>query len=136
MKITPSNYKKDKLYPAVARAVSELLKTEGVVAPVQLLMQMERLSKPRYEGWRFGRIRYLERVFAGSLGKANRILRILEYHARALNLQPSQTVYHKWGKGGKRIKLQFSKSGHPRLEQAYSRHYVPRKKIRQTKQDQ
>jgi hypothetical protein len=39
-------------------------------------------------------------------------------------LKPSNTVYHKWGKGGKRILLRFSKTGAPALEAAYSRHYV------------
>ena len=135
MKITSSNYKKDKLYAAEARAITEILKTETVVAPVEVLMQMQRISKPRYEDWRFRRIPYLEKVFVGSLGKANRILRILEFHARAIGLQPSQTVYHKWGKGGKRFTLRFSKSAHPRLEQAYSRHYVTGKKPKRIEAD-
>ena len=131
MKVTSSNYKNDKLYPSVARAIAEILKTKTVVAPVEVLLQMERISKSQYEDWRFRRIPHLEKVFHGNLSKANRILRIIEYRARALDLQPSQTVYHKWGKGGKRITLRFSKSGHPHLEQAYSRHYVAGKKSEQ-----
>ncbi len=123
-KLTTNNYKKDKLYPAVARAVAEILKTESVVAPVDVLLRMQRITKQQVEDWRFKRIAYLERVTIGGLGKMYRILRILELHARSLNLKPSQTVYRKWGKGRKRIVLQFSKSGDRNLEKAYSRHYL------------
>ncbi len=126
-KLTSSNYKKDSLYGPVARAMAELLKTKGYVAPVELLLQMQRISKEQYEDWRFARIPYLERVCVGNLSKLSRILRILELHARSMNLTPSQTVYHKWGRGGKRIVLRFSKSGHPNLEAAYSRHYVSKR---------
>ena len=38
-------------------------------------------------------------------------------------LKPSKTVYVSWGKGGKQ-RLQFSKSGHPRIEEAYATHFV------------
>lgn len=123
-KITASNYQKDPLYPGVARAVAEILKTGNVVAPVDVLLQTQRISRQQYEDWRFGRIPYLERVCAGSLPKLNRLLRILDRHARAIGLTPTGTVYHKWGRGGKRIVLRFSKSGDKHLEAAYSRHYV------------
>lgn len=126
-KLTSTNYKQDKLYPGVARAMTELVGSGRVVAPVEVLLRMERITKQQYEDWRFGRIPYLERVCAGSLGKLGRILRILELHARSLGLTPSQTVYHKWGRGGKRIVLRFSKSGHPNLEAAYSRHYLTKR---------
>lgn len=94
------------------------------VAPVDVLLQMQRITKQQVEDWRFGRIDYLERVTLGGLGKMSRILRIIEIHCCKLNLTPSQTAYRKWGKGGKRIVLRFSKSGEPNLEKAYSRHYV------------
>ena len=61
--------------------------------------------------------------FEGNLSKANRILRIIGFHVHDINMVPRQTVYHKWGKGKKRI-LQFSKSGNKVLENAYSRHYI------------
>jgi hypothetical protein len=122
--ITATNYQKDKLYPAVARAVAEILASTNVVTPVELLLRLQRITKAQCEDWRFGRIPYLERVCVGNLSKLSDILRILDYHARAIGLKPSQTVYHKWGRGGKRIVLRFSKSGAPALEAAYARHYV------------
>jgi hypothetical protein len=123
-KITAVNYRKDSLYPKVVRAVAEILETSDVVAPVELLMRLQWLTKQQYEDWRFGRIPYLERVCRGNLSKFNRLLRILDQHARDLKLTPSHTVYRKWGRGKQRIVVRFSKSGEPGLEAAYSRHYV------------
>jgi len=48
-KITGSNYKKDKLYPAVARAIAEIMKTEDAVTPIDVLMRMNRIDKKAYE---------------------------------------------------------------------------------------
>jgi hypothetical protein len=122
--INGSNYQKHQLYVAISRAVAEILKTTNIVSPVEVLLRMERITKAQYEDWRSGRIPYLERVCIGNLSKLGVILRILDHHARAIGLKPSQTVYHKWGRGGKRIVLRFSKSGAPGLEAAYSRHYL------------
>jgi hypothetical protein len=123
-RINQSNYRKHKLYPAIARTVAAILETSNFVAPVEVLLRLQRISKQQHEDWRFGRIPYLERVCIGNLSKMSTILRILEHHARAIGLKPSQTVYHKWGRGGKHIVLRFSKTGQPALEAAYSRHYV------------
>ncbi len=123
-RITESNYQKHKLYPAIARTVAAILETNKVVTPVEVLLRLQRISKQQHEDWRFGRIPYLERVCIGSLSKLSAILRVLDHHARAIGLKPSQTVYHKWGRGGKHIILRFSKTGAPALEAAYSRHYV------------
>jgi hypothetical protein len=89
------------------------MKTEDVITTVDVLMRMNRVDKKAYEDWRFGRIPCLERVFLGSLGKANRILRILRLHAESLQLVPSQTVYRKWGKGKNKDHLAVFKIGPP-----------------------
>lgn len=127
-KVTANNYKKDKLYPTVARCVEEMLQTGNVIAPVDVLIRLLRITKQQYEDWRFGRIPYLEQVCLGDLEKLSRLLRVLDHHATARGLTPSSTVYRKWGKGGKRITLRFSKSGNPHLEAAYSRCYVAKRR--------
>ncbi|MEX1229188.1 MAG: hypothetical protein WEB58_03035 [Planctomycetaceae bacterium] len=127
MAITRANYQKDKRYPRVVRSMSELLAANDAVAPVDLLLKLQYLKQQQYEDWRFGRIPYLERVCTGSLGVLSRILRIMEFHSQAIGLKPSNTVYCRWGKG-KRTVLRFSKSGDPRLEAAYMRHYLVRRK--------
>jgi hypothetical protein len=122
-KVTLANYKTDRYYQRIVRAVTDILTNDSVVAPVEVFVRMELLSRQDLENWRFGRIPYLERVIRCNLAKASRILRILRMHAHDLNLKPSQTAYRKWGKG-KKIPLRFSKTGNPHLEEAYSRHFV------------
>ena len=122
--INKSNYQKHKLYPTIARIVATILETNNVVTPLEVLLRSQRISKQQIEDWRFGRISYLERVCVGNLSKLSTILRILEHHALAIGLKPSQTVYRKWGRGGKGIVLRFSRTGEPALEAAYCRHYV------------
>jgi len=120
--ITVNTYRKDKYYPRVVRAVEKILARADVVAPSDILIEMDNLSKKNYEAWRKGQVPYLEQVFEGSLSKANRILRIIGFYVHDLNMVSRQTVYHQWGKRGNRI-LRFSKSGDPNTEKAYSRHY-------------
>jgi hypothetical protein len=87
------------------------------------LMEMGNLTQKNHEAWYRGQVPYLERVFEGSLSKANRILRIIGFHVHELNMVPRRTVYYQWGKGKDRI-LRFSKSGNEGVEDAYSTHYV------------
>jgi len=99
---------------------------------------MGNLTQKDFEAWRRGQVPYLERVFSGSLSKANRILRIIGFHVHDLNMVSSKTVYRQWGKSKKRI-LRFSKSGDPKIEEAYSRHYLwnrsQEKKVEVVKKD-
>ena len=105
------------------RAAGIILAQRDVFTPIDILIEMGKLSKNNYEAWRKGQVPYLERVIEGNLSKANRILRIIGFHAHDLNMVPHQTVYHQWGKGKKRV-LRFSRSGDSNLEKAYSRHYI------------
>jgi len=122
-KVTVTTYRKDKYYPRVVRAIAKVLSKSDVVAPVDVLIEMGNLSKNNHDAWQQGKIPYLERVFEGSLSKANRILRIIGFHVHDLNMGPKITHYHQRGKGKKRA-LQFSKSGDNNIEEAYSRHYL------------
>jgi hypothetical protein len=122
-KVTVQNYRDDKYYPEVVRAVEAILAHGEVVAPIDVFVHMDLLSKADVESWRFGRVPYLERVIRCSLGKTSRILRILRMHVHDLNMIPSHTAYVKWGKGP-RTPLRFSKTGDRNLEEAYSRHFL------------
>jgi len=121
-KVTVTTYRKDKYYPRVVRAVAKVLSKSDAVAPVDVLMEMGNLTKKNHDAWRQGKVPYLERVFEGSLSKANRILRIIGFHAHDLNMVPNITQYHQTGKG-KKYTLRFSKSGNRKIEEAYSKHY-------------
>ena len=122
-KVTVNTYRKDKFYSRVVRAVAKVLSKSDAVAPVEVLIEMGNLSKKNYEAWRKGHIPYLERVIEGNLSKANRILRIIGFHAHDLNMVPRHTPYHQWSRGKSRA-LRFSKFGDKKIEEAYARHYL------------
>ena len=103
-KVTVTTYRKDKYYPRVVRAVARVLSKSDVVAPVDVLIEMGNLTKINHDAWRQGKVPYLERVFEGSLSKANRILRIIGFHAHDLNMVPNITQYHQKGKGKKHLR--------------------------------
>jgi hypothetical protein len=127
-KITVTNYRQDPYYAPIVKAVEDLLREKGFVAPVELFIRMDLLSTKSAEDWRRGRISYLERVIRCNLSQASRILRILRMHAHDLDLKPSLTVYKRWTKGSRPL-LRFSKTGDRHIEEAYARHFVsPRKK--------
>ncbi len=122
-KPTVENYRQDKYYPKVVRAVAAILASGEFVAPIDVFVHLEQLSRTDLESWRLGRVPYLEKVIRCNLSQASRILRLLRMHAHDLNLRPSQTAYVKWGKG-ERTPLRFSKTGDPNIEEAYSRHFL------------
>ena len=125
LKIVPKvdTFRDDPLFPRIERATSLILAKSKVVAPVDVLIGMDLLTKEKLEDWRRGRLPYLERVISGNLSRLSRLLRILRFHAHDLHLVPSVTTYYWMGKGPKE-RLRFSKTGNPRVEEAYSRHFV------------
>jgi hypothetical protein len=118
-----SNYREDPLYPRIARTTDDLLRRGTFVAPVDVLLAMELLTRERLEDWRHGRVPFLERVINCNLTRLGRVLRILRFHAHDLNLKPSWTAYMRWGKGPKQ-RLRFTKTGDPKVEEAYATHFV------------
>ena len=100
--------------------MARILKASDEISPVAVLLQMGNLEPIAHDAWRRGQVPYLERVFQGSISKANRILRIIGFYAHDLNMVPSQHTYRKKGKN---IALRFSKDGDPNLEKVYARHF-------------
>src|SRR5215831_5840636 len=84
--------------------------------------EMGNLTPKNHEAWSRGHVPYLERVFAGSLSKANRILRLIGFHVHDLDMAPRRTVYYQGGQSTNR-RLRFSKSGQAGIEEAYATHY-------------
>ncbi|MBI3855898.1 MAG: hypothetical protein HY293_09440 [Planctomycetes bacterium] len=118
-----ASYRADPLYPRIVRAVASLLERGKVVAPVDVLVEMDHLPSERLDDWRHGRVPYLERIVQCDLTRLSRFLRILRFHAHDLKLVPSLTIYMRWGKGRKE-RLRFTKSANPNLEEAYGRHFI------------
>ncbi|MTI72007.1 MAG: hypothetical protein FH751_17305 [Firmicutes bacterium] len=122
----------EKLKKKVNYIANELIYIKGFIAPVDLLMEMDILSKKDYENWRFGRVKHLEKVCRLNLKKLSLVMKQLRKFANKNKLKPSQTVYKKWGKGRK-ITLQFSKYNNPKIEKHYKTHYVDLKRVKELK---
>ncbi|MCH7227839.1 hypothetical protein [Haloferula sp. A504] len=118
-KLTVANYREFKDYPKIVATVPRILARKRFVAPVELFVEMGLLRPADLESWKRGQVPCLERVIRCNLTRAGRILRLLRFHAHDLKLKPSHTVYHH-----RKHPLRFSRSGEPKLEEAYSRHFV------------
>lgn len=116
-------FQNDPLFPRIERAVASLLAQGKVVTPIDVLVSMSLIEPSDVDNWRRGQVPYLERIIKCNLTKLSRLLRILRFHAHDLNLKPSITVYKRSSKGPN-FRLRFTKTGDPRLEEAYSRHFV------------
>lgn len=118
-----ATFRDDRLFPRIERAVASILAKGKVVAPVDVLVAMDLLVPNRLDDWRRGRVPYLEQVIGCNLTRLSWLLRILRFHAHDLNLVPAPAVYLRHGKGPKQA-LRFTKTGDPKLEAAYARHFV------------
>ncbi|MCU0748839.1 MAG: hypothetical protein MUF13_04755 [Akkermansiaceae bacterium] len=118
-KPTVANYREFKEYPKIVAAVARILAKQRFVAPAELFVEMNLLPAADLERWKRGQVPVLERVIRCNLTKAGRILRLLRFHAHDLNLKPSITVYQHKGH-----RLRFSRSGEPKIKEAYSTHLV------------
>jgi hypothetical protein len=108
---------------ALSPITSELLKEKGYLCFVDIFMRLGCLSKTDYENWRMKRVPYLEWVLRLNLLTINFVMKTVRRNCLHGHLKPSMTVYKSWGKG-KKVLLQFSKSGDPTLETAYATHLV------------
>ena len=122
-RITIENYRADKYFARVVRAVDAILARQESVSPTELFVEMGLLSVPAIEEWRAGRLPFLERAIQCNLSAASRILRLLRMHAHDLNLRQSGIVYVRRTRGV-RLRLRFTKSGDLKLEEAYACHFV------------
>ena len=122
-RVSVTSFRDDPLFPRIDHAVAAILRSGKMVAPVDVLVGMDLLAPEKLEAWRQGEVPYLERAISCNLTRLSRLLRILRFHAHDLNLVSSVTAYLRSGKGPKQ-RLRFTRSGDPKLEEAYARHYT------------
>lgn len=119
----------------VKNSVDSQINKTGYAMPVQVLTDLNILSKKDYENWRFGKVGYLEKVCKINLSKLSLIMREIKTYCKFLNLKPSETYYKQWGLKDKRkkIRLRFSKNNNEEIEKNYATHYLNLSKINQLK---
>jgi hypothetical protein len=118
-KLSIENYRECKDYPRIVTAVACIPERQRFVALVELFVEIGLLLPADLKRWKQGQIPSLEIVIRCNLTRAGRILRLLRFHAHDLKLKPSHTEYQHRGH-----RLRSSRSGEPKIEEAYSRHYV------------
>jgi hypothetical protein len=121
--LTVENFRDDPQFARIEAAVAEILANGKVVAPVDVLVKMELLASEDLAAWRAGGVPFLESVVRSRLGGLSRLLRILRFHVHDLKLVVQQTEYVR-SYDGQVVKLRFTKSGDPKVEQAYAKHFV------------
>ncbi len=107
----------------------EIIEEKGYLSSIDVLLKLEYLSEKDYENWRFGKVKYLEKVCDVNLKKLSTINKTIKEISGQWNLKKSWTAYNKYGKG-KKIRLRFSKSGNKQIEEAYATHYINIEKIK------
>ena len=103
------------------------------MSSIDILKELEYLSKQDYENWRFGKIPYLEKVCRVNLSKLTFVNKTIKKVSKELKLKASWTAYNKYGKG-KKERLIFSKSKKQDIEDEYATHYIDINKIKEIKQ--
>jgi hypothetical protein len=113
---------------AVHNSMYQQILKNGYATTVQVLMDLQILSKEDFEKWRFGRVDYLERVCKVNLSRLKFILRTMQEYGKKQGLKESFTHYKRWGSKGKdTFKLRFSKSGNETVEMTYATHFIKNK---------
>jgi hypothetical protein len=109
------------------QVADRLLQAKGWFSPVEVFMELGRLTREKHEDWRFRRVRCLEKVMTRNLKQFEFLLKTIRAHALRRGLKPSWTAYVSWGKTGRKP-LRFTKTGHPYLEELYATHFVRKRK--------
>lgn len=107
----------------VTQIISKHIESKGFVSTIDILKSLGVLDDKSLEGWRFGRVQYLERVLKANLHKLSFILETIGKTARDQGLKESITVYKGYGKNSKNV-LQFTKTKNAYLEKRYSLSFV------------
>lgn len=105
-------------------AAGELtLHQQQYVSSIDILTGIGYLHPVHVHEWQKGQIPCLESVIQSSLKKISFAMKCFRKWAQDKGLNPRETVYKRRTKGGK-LRLRFSVSGNPTIEQLYSTHYV------------
>ena len=128
------------LLPRIHASMYQQCMKRGYATPVDVLMDVDVLSKKSYEDWRFGKVAYLEKVCVVNLHKLSFIMQQIRSCAKMNGYQESFTCYKQWGnksssESKKVLPLRFSKSGDPTIERAYATHYLDVKRIEEIKEE-
>jgi hypothetical protein len=119
--VSPKN--RQALAARVAQVASAALAKQGYVSAIDVLSGIGWLSRVALDDWRKGRARFLEAVVQVNLSRISEAMKLFRAWAAQAGLEPRYTAYVRHGRGA-RTPLRFSKSGAPKIETAYSTHWI------------
>lgn len=106
---------------------SNLLREKGYINFVDIFIKLGYLTQADYENWRAKKVPYLEKVIKLKLKKIKFIMKTVRRNSLNGKLKPSWTAYKSWGKGRK-LDLQFTRTGDPNIENVYATHFIKHNK--------
>ena len=107
---------------------SKLLTEKGYICLIDVFIDLGYLAEKDVESWRMKRIPYLEKCIKVNLGKISFIVKTVRSNCVKGKLKESYTSYKSWGKG-KKVTLQFSKTGQLNIEKTYATHFIKSKSL-------
>ena len=107
---------------------SKLLTEKGYICLIDVFIDLGYLAEKDVESWRMKRLSYLEKCIKVNLGKISFIVKTVRSNCVKGKLKESYTSYKSWGKG-KKVTLQFTKTGQPNIEKTYATHFIKSKSL-------
>lgn len=121
-----------KIKQKVEESMAKQIQARGYSTHIDVLLDMNVLTKNDYERFRKGEVRYLEQVCHKNLRQLTVISKCIRSYANENQLKPSFAKYKPF-KNARRKELQFSKSNDPKIERQYQTHYVDSDRIKELK---
>jgi hypothetical protein len=118
--VNPDN--RSRLERRIAEAAEAVLASEKFVSPIDVLVNIGWLPQSAVDGWRRGRLPYLEQGAQVNLSKLTTAMGLFRSWALDRGLKPSEAAYV--GSGRDRRQLRFSASGDEAIERFYRTHWI------------
>ena len=113
-----------KLAAQVTNAANLAISAKGFATPIDVLVGLGWLTQAHVAQWRQGQIPYLEKVTTANLSRLSRAMAVFRRWAHETGKRPSPTGYKH-----RSYTLRFSKSGDPKIEEAYRTHFLCSRKF-------
>src|SRR5581483_6583582 len=107
----------------VMKAAEHALARKGFVSTIDILLGLNFISQTGLHEWKIGKFAFFESLIQGNPRRVEYALECFQRWVTHKKLTISMSVYRSVGTVNKK-ELRFSKTGNPKIEEAYRTHYV------------
>ena len=107
----------------ILQAAESLLKQQGSLSPLEVLVKVHLLHPVHLEEWKSGKIPYLEFILEKDLHKIRYLTKWLHTWALQKGLRPQEMTYLSKGNNLSQKQLEFTRNGRPQTELLYRTHF-------------